>query len=713
MKQVFIGPQGVQVRHLPAPTPADGELLVEVRYSLISTGTEVAALSSSAELPFRKALASPGGLGKAMKHVRNHGVRKTIEKALGKKGGAIAVGYSCSGVVLENGSGVEGLRRGDEVACAGSGRAYHAEVVAVPKNLVVPVPSGCTLPAAASVALGAIALQGVRRADTKIGETVAVVGLGLVGQLTVQILRAAGCRPFGVDVEPQRVELSRTHGAERAFTPGEVSVEEEMRRLTAGRGVDATIITASSKTDAIVQQAMEITRRKGRVVVVGDVGLGLKRSPFYEKEIDFLISCSYGPGRYDPAYEDGGFEYPYPYVRWSENRNMSEYLRLVAQGLVQLDGITDREFPVDQAAEAYEELRHEGSNRPLGILLRYTPDVTMADHRTHAIPGIRARVPDGRIGIALVGAGGFARSVHLPNIASLSSTFRLRMIVDASGPIADAAAHEFGAESVSTRFEDALEDPGVDAVVICTRHNLHASMAMQAARKGKAVLVEKPAALTEGELVELEAVLSETRIPFMVGFNRRFAPAIQRAREIVSGRTGPLVALYRVNAGFVSPDHWTQMPEGGGRIIGEACHMIDVFRFLVGDARPVEVMPVSASSVERLPASDNSALSIRYADGSIATLVYTGLGNSSLPKEYVELYADGNILIIDDYRSLRVLGAHVKGWQSPAQDKGHYEELQAFGRLLLDQGENPLPLEQIVEATRLSFVMDGMNKVSR
>jgi predicted dehydrogenase/threonine dehydrogenase-like Zn-dependent dehydrogenase len=704
VKQVFLGRKGAYIAEVPAPVIADGEVLVEVGYSLISSGTEMAALSSSSELPLRQALKGSAQLQKAINYLKRQGIRKTVEKALGVSADGTPTGYSCAGTVLRVGNGVEDLKPGDEVACAGGGKAFHAEVVAVPRNLVVKLPAACALRDAAAVALGSIALQGIRRAEPRIGENIAVIGLGLLGQLTVQFLRVAGCRAFGIDIDSRRVALAIEGGAERAFTPTEVRVQDEIRRLTDGRGVDTTIIAASSRSDSIMQQAMEITRKKGRVVIVGDVGLALKRSPFYEKEIDLLISSSYGPGRYDPSYEEAGLDYPVAYVRWTENSNMGEFLRLLAARKILLGKIIEREFPIEDAHAAYAALQEEGTDRPLGVLLKYRVPGAASAEKVRTVSRMQPHVSNGKIGIAVIGAGNFARATHLPNLVRLKDIFRLIMIVDASGTNGSSAAREFGAETVSTRFEDALDNPDIQAVMICTRHYLHAPMAIQAARAGKAVFVEKPAALNEEEVAQLESALAESRVPYMVGFNRRFSPAARRAREIVAGRKGPLVALYRVNAGFISAAHWTQSAEGGGRLIGEGCHMLDLLQFLVGSARPVDTMALSAAPVENLPATDNSAITIRYSDGSIGTILYTGLGSDALPKEYIELFVDGKVLIIDDFRSLRVLGARLRGWESKVQDKGHYDELKAFCKLMRGEGEIPLPLEEMLTTTRLSFL---------
>jgi len=709
VKQVFVQSGSAVVDDVPAPLLDDDSVLVEVAYSFISTGTELTGVEQSGKSLVKRALEQPEKVKKLIDHLRQQGIQKTIAKVQGKLEESVPTGYSCSGIVIQVGKNVSGIEPGQRVACAGAGKANHAEIVLVPRNLVVKVPDGCDLRDAASVTLGSIAMQGVRRADPRLGEVVAVIGLGLLGQITVQLLKAAGCRVVGLDLDPRRVDIAAQSGADFAFNSMNVDVENEIRHLTGDHGVDATIITAASKSDAIVQQAMEITRKKGRVVVVGAVGLGLKRSPFYEKELDFLISCSYGPGRYDQRYEEKGLDYPYAYVRWTENRNMVEYLRLVAEGQVNVKAILEREYDVADAPQAYEELR-TAPEKPLGVLLSYDVEVDEGrrDEKLATKVMLRPFKPSGKINVAVIGAGGFAKGMHLPNLQKLSGLYHLRAVVDIVGSNAKSTVEQFGADYATTNYEDVLADNDVDMVLVTTRHNLHAPIAMDAARAGKAVFVEKPMALNQEELDCLVDVLRETGVPFMVGFNRRFSPAARRAREILEGHQSPLMILYRVNAGYLPPDHWTQTEEGGGRIIGEACHMFDLFQYLVSPARVAEVTSTAiASQAEHLSAGDNVVATVQYDDGSVATLLYTALGASDLPKEYVEIYADGKVLVIDDYRALRVHGAPVKGWRSQAQDKGHLEELSAFAKHVHGEGGPPIPLESLVKVTEVCLLAAG------
>ncbi|MCB0162676.1 MAG: bi-domain-containing oxidoreductase [Anaerolineae bacterium] len=708
MKQVLIKKGKAFIENVPAPLIEQGSVLVEVSHSLISVGTEMAGVRQSGKPLWQRAIEQPEQVSQLVDHLRRRGIQKTLAKIQDKRGSGSPTGYSCAGVVVQAGSHVTDLRPGQRVACAGAGKAVHAELVLVPQNLVVRVPEKCDLHDAASVTLGAIAMQGVRRADTRLGEIVAVIGLGLLGQLTVQLLKASGCRVIGIEPNMDRLALALSLGLDHGLQPSEVDVVTQIHYLTAGCGVDSTIITAASQSDAIVQQAMEITRKKGRVVVVGDVGLGLKRSPFYQKEIDFLISCSYGPGRYDPAYEERGLDYPYAYVRWTENRNMAEYLRLVATGHVNLKALIEQTYRVDNVDQAYQALNVPGA-RPLGVMLVYdSGSETQAKKQKTKITWSAHRAA-GKINIALVGAGGFARATHLPNLQQLAKMYDLRAVMSATGSNATAAARQFGAEYATTSYADVLNDPNIEAILICTRHHLHAEQAAAAALAGKAVFLEKPMALNAQALGYLVGVLEQTRVPFMVGFNRRFSPAAQQARKILTQRVGPVMMMYRVNAGYLAPDHWTQTKEGGGRLIGEACHMFDLFQFLLSPARVVELMTSSLEpDAGHLLAGDNTVVTLKYDDGSVSTLMYTAMGANKLGKEYLEIHTGGQSLVIDDYRALRVFGAPAKGWEAKLQDKGHLGELQAFADYVQGNGPAPISLTDMIETTRISFTAAGV-----
>lgn len=704
MKQVLLTRGGVIVDNVPAPLVDDDSVLVEVAYSFISVGTEMSGVNQAQKSFAKQAVEQPEKVKKLVEHFRQQGIQKTIAKVKEKVDAGTPLGYSCSGIVIQVGKNIKDIEPGQLVACAGAGKANHAEIVQVPRNLIVKVPDGCNLRDAASVTLGAIAMQGVRQADTRLGEIVAVIGLGLLGQLTIQLLTAAGCRVIGIDLDQRRVDLADNFKIESGLNPAEVNIENEIRHLTGGHGVDVTIITAASQSDAIVQQAMEITRKKGRIVVVGAVGLGLKRSPFYEKELDFLISCSYGPGRYEPNYEDKGLDYPYAYVRWTENRNMIEFLRLLAENKIDLDSLIEREYDISDAPKAYQELQ-TATEKPLGVFLCYP--INHQEDRTEKLKtrvNFRSKRIDGKINVAVIGAGGFAKGTHLPNLQKLSNLYHIRAIVSATGSNAKATAQQYDADYATTNFQDVLDDPLVDMVLISTRHHLHVQQSIAAAKAGKAIFLEKPMALNQTDLDKLVMVLKETKVPFMVGFNRRFSPAAQRAKEILKNRKSPLMIMYRMNAGYIPLDHWVHTDEGGGRVVGEACHILDFFQYFINPAHPVEISPTSITpSIEHISSTDNTVITIQYSDGSIASLLYTSLGASDFPKEYVEIYADGKTLIIDDYKSLHVYGSSMKNWKSIIQDKGHLEELKVFAKYIQEGNDNAITLTELIQTTSISF----------
>lgn len=704
MKQVIQGHKGVSLIEVPIPIIESGCVLVKLAYSLISAGTEISSLQSGSSGLLKKALNQPEKVQKLIEMIRKQGIKSTKNFIQGKLTMGSPLGYACAGTVTQIASDIKDIHLGDRVACAGAGKANHAEWVVIPRNLVTRIPDNVSLKDAASTTMGAIAMQGIRRADLRLGEWAAVIGLGLLGQITIQLLQASGVKVIGFDLNPTRVEKAKIAGLMYGFSTNEVDPVLEVNRLTQKYGVDATIITASSKEDNIVQQAIQMTRKKGKVVVVGAVGLGLKRSPLYEKEIDFLISSSYGPGRYDPIYEEKGFDYPYPYVRWTENRNMREYLHLLESGQVNFNVLVDAEFPIDQAIKVYSEMQKP--NPPVTILFRYPSiDNEFPKDDCHKIFfQTKQKLIKGVIRVALVGAGSFAQGVHLPNLIKLNHLYHIRAVVSKTGINARNVGMQFGADYATTDYQEVLSDPSVDMVMICTRHNLHAQQALQAIYAGKAVFIEKPMAISLEELDQVEKALNEKPVPFMVGFNRRFSPAAIRAKEILESNPTPIMILYRVNAGYISADNWVHTTEGGGRIIGEVCHMIDLLQYLVSPAKVQDHQSIMVrSNQEYLSSKDNVSINISYSDGSVATLLYTSLGSNELPKEYIEIYAGDRVIVIDDFKSLHIYGTKLKGWHSDIQDKGHFNELKAFGSYITKKSENPICLQDLLKTSELTI----------
>lgn len=701
MKQVLIRGGAAGVDEVPAPGAPPRGLLVRVASSTISAGTERASVQMSKLPLYRRALAQPHHAKRALEVARRDGFLRTYKRVKEQVEAGTQIGYSAAGIVVEVGEEVIGFAPGDRVACAGAGIANHAELIAVPVNLAVRIPDGVDLEDGSTVTLGAIALQGVRRAEPTLGETVGVIGLGILGQLTVQLLHANGCRVVATDLDTERVALAVAHGA----LDGSGDFSERARAHTDGFGLDAVIVTAATPSSDPMSIAAQACRRKGRIVISGDVGLDLQRADLYQKELDVLMSTSYGPGRYDSVYELEGRDYPIGYVRWTENRNMAEYLELLASGSLRLDRLPRERYDVDDAAEAYAAVSRDGE-RPLLVFLGY-PEREDASRRTTVLRKTTPRA--GRVGVALVGAGSFAQATHMPNLAKLDDAFALRSVMSRNGATARAVAERAGAAYATTDLDEVLRDEEVGLVLISTRHDLHAPYALAALRAGKNVFVEKPLALNEEELDEIEAFYRDAGDSpplLMTGFNRRFSPAAVHVRAALAGRTTPLVADYRMNAGYIPLDHWVHGPEGGGRNLGEACHVYDLFDSLVGGA---EVLSVVATSVvppsDRLARNDNFTATIGYADGSLCTLTYTALGNPDFPKERLDVFCDNIVITLDDYKSVSVAG-RGDGWRGLTQNKGHLEELEALAVALRSGGPWPISLDEQLRAMRIAFAVE-------
>jgi predicted dehydrogenase/threonine dehydrogenase-like Zn-dependent dehydrogenase len=708
MKQVLVSGGAVRLDDVPAPQVEPGTVLVQMDHSCISIGTEMSGVKASGLPLWKRALRQPQHVKKVVDMVLADGLAQTRRLVRERMAVELPTGYSGAGVVVAVGDGVDEFSLGDRVACAGAQCAFHAEVVRIPRNLAVHIPDNVGFDEASSVALGAIALQGVRRAAPTLGETFVVIGLGILGQLTAQILRANGCRVIGIDLDRARIALAENHGMNWGVHPDDADDVVQVARITGGAGADGVIITAASPSNAIVSAAFRMCRRKARVVLVGDVGLDLQRADFYAKELDFFISTSYGPGRYDANYEEGGLDYPLAYMRWTEGRNMSEYLRLIAEGAVSLKPMIAAVHPIDEVAIAYGSLQ-SGADKPLMVLLSYSRQQAEMTSRVLLAPRVS---PIGRdiVRIALIGAGGFAKGMHLPNLAELESDYLLRAVVSRTGHNATATGKRFGAEYCATDYREVLADKDVDAVIIATRHDSHASMALEALQAGKHVLLEKPLALTESGVAAIEAFYADgaTAKPVLLtGFNRRFSPYAASIAAQVARRSNPMILNYRMNAGYIPLDHWVHGAEGGGRNRGEACHIYDLFTFFTG-AR-VERVQANAISPKTgyYSSTDNFVASMTFDEGSVATLTYTALGAGEYPKERLDVFVDGTVISLDDYRHMAIAGSKQKPLTTRTQDKGQKEELRAFARAVRGEAAWPIPLWQQLQATRISFDVEG------
>jgi predicted dehydrogenase/threonine dehydrogenase-like Zn-dependent dehydrogenase len=694
----------LSVDDVPAPGVQAGQVLVQAAYSLISAGTERTKIDTGRKSLLGKAMARPDQVRQVLASAQQLGLKATYEKVKTRLDSRSSLGYSAAGIVLGLGAGTQEFHLGDRVACGGA-TAAHAEVISVPKNLCVHVPDQVSLEQAAYTTVGAIALQGVRQADLRLGEWAVVVGLGLLGQLTVQLLKAAGCYVIGFDLSESRCSLAVQMGADSALSSAG-ALKAQVGLLTSSKGVDAVLITAGTPSNQPVELAGEICREKGRVVVVGAVGLTIPREPYYHKELDLRLSRSYGPGRYDPAYEEKGLDYPYGYVRWTEQRNMQSFLALVAEGRIDLTSLTTHHFRLEEAGKAYALIRGAHSEPYLGVLFEY-PQTALPEHQKITIIP-RSEQIVGTLAVGVIGAGNFAQSMLLPNLKK-NGNVTLQGVTTVDPLQSRDVAERFGFTYAASTYEDLLSDPVVTAILIATRHDSHAKLVIEALQAGKAVHVEKPLAMTPTELEQVVkaylAAQDRGNAFLLVGFNRRFAPMAKEIQHFFADRKEALSILYRINAGFIPMDHWTQdADQGGGRIIGEACHFIDLLQFFSG-ARVKQVYAAGLPDHGKYRA-DNLTISVKLADGSIGTVLYLANGDKALPKEYIEVSCEGKVAVLEDFRSLKLIaGGRAKVSHAGAQDKGHRGEMNAWVNAMQTGASEPVPFDHAVAATQATFAV--------
>jgi polar amino acid transport system substrate-binding protein len=705
----------LRVEEVPPPSLKAGGVLVKNYFSLISAGTEKSKVDLGKMSLWQKAKARPEDVKKVLAEVRTNGLFATYKRVMSKLDAPSTLGYSTAGVVLAVDSTVDEFKPGDRVACAGAGYATHADIIVVPKNLCAKVPEDVGLDEAAYTTLGAIAMQGVRQTQPTLGETVVVIGLGLVGQLTVQILKAAGCKVIGVDIDPQAVNLAREVGVDLGIMRAQEDVKGLVSSFTNGYGADAVIITAATESNDPVELAGTIARDRARVIMVGAVGMNLPRGPYYMKELEFKLSRSYGPGRYDSSYEEGGNDYPIGYVRWTERRNMEEFLHLVAEKKVDVRKITTHRFNIDDAPQAYALISGEIRERYVGILLKYdelsstngqtkiSTVVSLKSESERSFPSSSAA-----LNMGFIGAGSFAQSFLLPALKNFSGV-RFIGVCNASGISAKNVGAKFGFEFCTSNSDDIVNNESIGTVFIATRHNLHAPLVVAALKKGKRVFVEKPLALNEEELQEIVAAYNEQltaaqRPILMVGFNRRFAPLVVEMKNFFRDVREPLVVNYRVNAGFIPKEHWTQHPiEGGGRIIGEVCHFVDTMQYLCA-SEPVKVYAASLSTENHSVMNhDNLSITMRLKNGSLGIITYLANGDKAVPKERIEVSSGNRSAILDNFQRLHLFKDEkeiVK--KSKGLDKGHRAEVEAFMRAI-QAGQQVIEFHSLVVTTRTTF----------
>ncbi len=692
----------VTVGDVPPPTIQRGQLLVRTAASLISAGTERNTVELGKKSLLGKAKQRPDLVKQVIQKARTEGLMSTYTAVKAKLDGKTALGYSSAGIVIGVGEGVSGFRVGDRVACAGAGYASHAEVNSIPQNLCVRIPDSVDLDDAAFGTLGAIAMQGVRLAQPTLGEAVVVIGLGLLGQITVQLLKANGCRVFGVDLDTEKLKLACDLGAERCAAPSDAA--KAIDEWSRGRGADAVLITAATMSNEPVELAGEVSRMKGRVVVVGLVGMDVPRNVYYLKELSLQVSMSYGPGRYDAEYEERGHDYPFAYVRWTEGRNIEAFLDLIAAKSINIDRLITHRFPIDRGGDAYKLISGETSEPYLGIVLQYDTTTKIA-----STISLKESVAAGPVRIGMIGAGSYAKKFLLPNFRSENAAFS--SIVTATGVTANDVAKQYGFSTIRSEPQDVISDESANLIVIATRHDLHARYTADALANNKNVFVEKPLALNDEELDLVLAAASKSTGRLMVGFNRRFSPSAAMASEFFVGRQSPLSIIYRINAGRIPRESWIQDPvQGGGRIIGEVCHFIDLMQFLTGS---VTTRVFAESVTARNSAStdeDSVFITLKFADGSNGTIAYLAEGDKSVPKERVEIFGGGSTFIIDDFKRTF---AHRNGRESSkrfmGQDKGQAAEVKAVCEFVKNGGEAPISLDDLAATTRATFrVLDSL-----
>jgi predicted dehydrogenase/threonine dehydrogenase-like Zn-dependent dehydrogenase len=718
VKQVLQDRSGLTVvRDVPPPPCPPGSVLVRNLFSAISSGTERARVELSKKSLLAKARERPDLVREVVDRARREGVRSTREVVQRKLAEETPVGYSSAGRVIEVGAAVRGIDVGDLVACAGAS-ASHAEIVSVPRNLCANVPAGVPPEAAALTTIASIALHGMRLADVRVGDRVAVIGCGLVGQITCRLLRAAGAEVFALDLEAARAEAAVRAGADHGLAVAPATSERVLAE-TAGIGVDQAIITAATSSNDPLLLAAEIARDRGAIVVVGDVRIEAPRAPLYQKELSLRVSRSYGPGRYDTEYEERGLDYPIGYVRWTEKRNMEAILDLAARGRIELGDLIDEVVPVDEAARAYDRLGGPASERPYGaLLLSYDGEEGLSrDALTVVRPHRRDRslAPSTRtapIRIGLIGPGAFASKILIPAFASAGA--RLELVGGGSGPSAESTKRRFGFARIAESAEAVIADEDVDAVIVATRHGTHADLSIRALQAGKHVFSEKPLVLSAEELESVLAAAADARGILAVGFNRRFSPPLRELRDFLTAPASRIAASYRVSAGRLETDHWTHdLDEGGGRILGEVCHFVDSLRFLTG--ADVEDVHATAYGAPDLPvqARDRVAVILTFSDGSIGTILYVADGSPAVPKERIEAYTVDRTGILDDYRSLDLFGPTGKRTSRPRQqDKGHQQEVEAFLRGI-EHGVPPVALDEIANVSLATLAVVESLRTSR
>lgn len=691
------------VDEVPKPAISDRMVLVENKFSLISAGTERGTVKVGKANLIGKAKQRPDLVAQVLQNIKKEGLKATLDKVRTKLDSLKALGYSTSGIVSASLDSEGKFKPGDRVACAGQDYASHAEVVAIPQNLVAKIPDNVSFEEAGFTTLGAIALQGVRQADPKLGDKICVIGLGLLGQLTVQLLKANGCRVFGIDLSENLINLAKENRADQALLRSDSNLMAAVENFTQGHGFDSVIITAATTSNDPVELSTLISRKKGKIIVVGAVKMDIPRDPdFYRKELELKISTSYGPGRYDTTYEEDGIDYPYAYVRYTEQRNMEAFLDLLSQGAISVKNLITHTFDISEAEKAYDIVLGKVEEPHIGILLSYGENKT----KNESIVTIGSQPVSG-INIGFIGAGSFAQSYLIPNAKQKNTS--LDTVVTTKGITSKNVAGKFGFNHASSNPDDIFENKNINTVFIATPHNSHASYTIDALKAGKHVFVEKPLAMNYEELEAVKDTYSNSDKQIMVGFNRRFSKLATEIKAEFENLGEPLVVNIRVNAGFIPKEHWTQNKNiGGGRIVGEMCHFIDLMQYFT-NARPVKVYAASINTQNsQITPEDNIAITVSFEDGSIGNLVYLGNGDKSLPKELIEVFGGGKTGRIHDFRKGDI-HKNNKVTKLKSTGKGHRQEVEAFINALKNNSTAPISFESIYLTTKTTFkILDSL-----
>lgn len=691
-----------EVVDVPVPSPKPGMVLVQTAASLVSAGTERMLVEFAEKSLLGKARSRPDLVRQVIDKARREGIISTVEAALNRLDQPLPLGYSSAGTIREIGSDVQGFKVGQRVACAGGGYAVHAEFASVPKNLVAPLPKNVDFESGAFGTMGSIAMHGLRLAQPQLGETVLVIGLGVLGLLSVNLAQAAGCRVFGVDLDPNRVALAKEIGAEAALRS---EAEDAVQTFTQGQGADVVLICADSDSSDPVELAGETARERGRVVAVGVVGMQIPRRIYFAKELEFIVSRSYGPGRYDHNYEEGGRDYPLGYVRWTAGRNLASFVNLLGDGKIDIAPLITHRFSIAEASAAYDLITGKKKADFLGVLLTYSQDETIAFEEARFQDLNPKPLPSAdQVNLGVVGAGGFANAVMLPTLKRIKN-LNLVGIVSASGLSAQHAAKKYRFAYAASETRKLLEDPAINAIAVLTRHHLHTPQIIAGLQAGKHVFCEKPLAINAAQLDELKAELQNPDLPILMpGFNRRFAPMALKLKSFISESPEPLAAHYRVNASYLPPEHWHHdLQQGGGRIISEACHFIDLLGWLVGQP-PVSVRAVGLPDAGKYY-EDNVFLNFEFPNGSVASLSYLANGDKSFSKERLEVFAGGRVAVLDDFRSLKMIhkGRRKIIRSRLRQDKGHRAEWNAFVSAVIGDGIPPIPYRDMLAVTQAAL----------